>query len=203
MAKHFIIYEASGKIIRYGSCPDDAFDMQRQDDELIAEGMADGATQYMDVASSTLVEFPPKPSTYHEWNWTTKAWELPSTALDSAKSYQIAFLSNACSQAIIAGVISNALGTPHTYPTKPLDQTNMSASVLDSLLPNLPTNWATPFWCIDSGGNWAYQMHSAAQIQQAGADVKAHIVTQLTKNVTLQAQVSLCTSIEQVQQVVW
>ncbi len=110
--------------------------------------------------------------------------------LAAAQSAQSIALSAACQTAIYAGFISSALGAVHTYPAKDIDQQNLSASVLNSLYPNLPTGWPTPFWCADSNGNWAYLPHTAAQIQQAGSDGKSAILANLTKNATLQAQIA-------------
>lgn len=110
--------------------------------------------------------------------------------LKAAKSKEIV---DCCDAACVMGVVSNALGTPHLYPTKVLDQQNLSASVLDSLLTH-PAGWTTPHMCMDtSSGVWAYRQHTIAQIQQAGSDVKAGILTHLIKNATLQAQIDSTT----------
>ena len=45
--KRFVIYNNEGKILRTGSCPDDMFDIQRGDNELIVEGTANDATQHV------------------------------------------------------------------------------------------------------------------------------------------------------------
>jgi hypothetical protein len=77
----------------------------------------------------------------------------------------------------------------YTYPSKLLDQQNLAASVLASVMPNLPTGWTTPFWCMDSKGVWTMQPHTAAQIQQVGMDGKAAILAAQAKLSTLSAQV--------------
>tara|TARA_Y100000592_G_C5460306_1_gene313652 strand:+ start:1367 stop:1756 length:390 start_codon:yes stop_codon:yes gene_type:complete len=43
--KNFVIYNSEGTILRTGSCPDEVFDLQRKDNELIMEGVANDATQ--------------------------------------------------------------------------------------------------------------------------------------------------------------
>jgi hypothetical protein len=128
---------------------------------------------------------------------------LGASSLDAAKASKAASLSATCQYVIYAGCASSALGAPHTYPTLDRDQNNLSASVLASLMPGLPSTWTTPHWCMDSLGSWAYVPHTAAQIQQAGQDVKQHIVTQLTKNATLQAQVAAATTIAELDLIVW
>lgn len=85
-------------------------------------------------------------------------------------------LSNRCGQEIVGGFLSAALGEPHRYPSNITDQINLMGSVTDSLVPGLPEEWRTPFWCCDSSGTWNWKMHTADQIQQAGRDGKAHVV---------------------------
>ncbi|HDR9065468.1 hypothetical protein JQC70_22390 [Burkholderia contaminans] len=123
--------------------------------------------------------------------------------LAAAQEAQIAALNAACAGAIAAGFISSALGAAHTYPAQITDQQNLSASVLASLMPNLPSGWTTPFWCADSSGAWSYAMHSAAEIQQVGQDGKAAILAAISKKAALAAQVNAATSVADVQAVVW
>lgn len=123
--------------------------------------------------------------------------------LERAVAAQLALLSAACSAQIMAGFQSSALGLPHTYPAKPLDQQNLTASVLASLMPGLLAGWTTPFWCADAAGVWAYTPHSAVQIQQVGQDGKAAVLAALTRNQTLAQQVAAATTVQAVQAVVW
>jgi hypothetical protein len=130
----------------------------------------------------------------------------PPTAaqiLATAQAAQIDLLNAACQAQIVAGFNSSALGASHTYPAQMTDQQNLSASVLASLLPNLPAGWTTPFWCADGGGSWSYANHTAAQIQQVGQDGKAAILACLTKKAQLAAQVEAATTVAAVQAVVW
>lgn len=128
--------------------------------------------------------------------WTAAAPLLPvppaplaPPTLDEIKANRIAALSADCAAHIYAGFVSSALGAPHTYPANDKDQANLSASVLASMLPGLPANWATKFWCKDAAGVWEFRPHAPAQIQRAGLDGKAAIETALQKNATLAAQV--------------
>jgi hypothetical protein len=43
MNKNFVIYNSTGNILRTGSCPDEAFDLQAGADEFILEGVANCA----------------------------------------------------------------------------------------------------------------------------------------------------------------
>lgn len=99
-------------------------------------------------------------------------------------------LNMAAQSQIYEGYTSDALGTPHHYPAKDKDQTNMVASVTDSYNPTNTAEWVTPFWCEDANGVWAYRVHTAAQIQKAGSDGKLAILAALSKNAGLQALVA-------------
>ena len=202
---NFVIYAATGQILRTGSCPDDHVSIQAQTGEFVMVGVVNNSAQYVDATATppALISYPTQQDRYHTWDWPTKSWILPSTALVQAQSDQAAILNAACQNAIYAGAQSSALGSPHTYPAKNLDQSNLIASVTASLYPGLPSTWTTPFWCMDANGVWAYVMHTAAQIQQVGADAKAVIVANLNKNAALQANVRAAVDIPSVQAVVW
>ncbi|MBB2685135.1 UNVERIFIED_ORG: hypothetical protein GGD47_002723 [Rhizobium etli] len=132
-------------------------------------------------------------------------WRLKNASDDLAalKAVQIALLTAACAEAIVSGYASSALGSQHQYPSKVTDQINMMGSVTDSLLPGQPVNWSTPFWCADEAGAWAFRAHTAEQIQTAGADGKAHILTCQTKLGQLSAQVLAAASAEAVAAIGW
>jgi hypothetical protein len=70
-------------------------------------------------------------------------------------------------------------------------------------MPGLASTWTTPFWCEDSNGNWAYVVHTAAQIQQVGQDGKNAILTAMQQLQTLNAQVSAATTVAAVQAITW
>jgi len=125
------------------------------------------------------------------------------TTLPEAQEAQGIKLNSACQAAIVAGFISSALGSKHTYPAQTTDQQNLSASVLASLLPGLPAGWTTPFWCADANGNWTYAEHTAAQIQQVGQDGKAAIIAAIQKKAGLLAQVNAATTVGAVQAINW
>ena len=123
--------------------------------------------------------------------------------LADAQTAKISELTNACQTAIVGGYSSSALGSAHTYPSKPTDQANMTASVLSSLLPGVSSTWETMFWCADSSGNWAYVSHTASQIQQAGSDGKTFIQSQQAKLEGLKQQVAAATTVAAVQAITW
>lgn len=124
-------------------------------------------------------------------------------ALPNAKELQTVLISQACQAAIVTGFTSSALGTEHTYPAKPIDQQNLSASVLASLMPGVAADYRTPFWCADSTGEWAYEPHTAAQIQQVGTDGKEAILVCLTKNQELAAKIEAASTVDNVLSITW
>jgi len=118
----------------------------------------------------------------------TTETELPTLA--QCRHRKAAALRAACQQEIRSGYGSAALGAPFTYPAGEIDQRNMIAAVVASLLPGLPAQWTTPFWCADEGGVWAMRDHTAAQIQRAGADGKSVVVAAQRKLARLLEQVA-------------
>lgn len=123
--------------------------------------------------------------------------------LQAHKDAKIAALSAACRAAIIAGFESDALGEPHLYPSKETDQLNLAGSVTDSLLPELPADWTTPFWCADEAGEWAMRPHTAQQIQRVGREAKAKILALMQHNAALAEQVQLAPDKQSVDEIIW
>ena len=131
-----------------------------------------------------------------------QAW--PSVLLYQAQQAQYAALTNAASTAITNGFTSSALGSAHTYPSGETDQLNLTASVVASMLPGVPTTFTTLFYCASgSPAVWAFTPHTAAQIQQVGTDAKTWIQTQQATHATLAAQVAAATTVNAVQAIVW
>lgn len=200
---HLFICDADGQILRTVTCPDSMDSVQEQPGET-ARAVAPGVTLETHYwAGTAFAEYGASPGEFYAWDWTAHAWTLPASALDAAKAKQSDILNAACRAAIYEGFDSDALGTVHHYPAKEQDQSNLVASVTASFYPSLPVDWVTPFWCSNADGVWNYALHSAAQIQHAGADGKAAILAQLIHNEGLQQQVKDAVSIAEVQAVVW
>lgn len=123
--------------------------------------------------------------------------------LPGAKITKIDEISRSCRAHILSGFESDALETTHHYPNNETDQTNLQASILDSLLPGKATDWSTPFWCMDESGVWGFKPHTAAQIQMVGRAAKAHVVNCLTKNSILSAQIESATSLSEIDALNW
>lgn len=101
---------------------------------------------------------------------------VAATPIDAVRRAKIIELSARCESEITSGFISEALGAAHTYPSGVKDQINLMGSVTDSLIPDRPADWKTPFWVCDERGQWSFKPHSDSQIQQAGRDGKEHVV---------------------------
>lgn len=134
------------------------------------------------------------------------AWIFTApTAIDisAVKEARIEALRLACEAAITGGFKSSALGEIHTYPSDIKAQINLMGSVTDSLMPDLPADWSTPFWVCDAAGNWKWEAHNASQIQQAGRDGKAAVVAAQTKLGELTAAVEAARTKKAVDAIVW
>jgi hypothetical protein len=63
--------------------------------------------------------------------------------------------------------------------------------------------WTTEFWCEDAAGKWAWTEHTAEQIIQVGRDLKTQVLALQAKCATLTAKIAACTTIADVNAVVW
>lgn len=123
--------------------------------------------------------------------------------LFAAREERIRALRSDCSSAILGGYVSNALGTPHIYPTTERDQANLNASVTAAIIEGSSPDWSTPFWCADETDAWAFVPHSGPQIIQVGRDVKNHIVACQDKLAHLTSAVSAAMTPDAVAAITW
>jgi hypothetical protein len=157
--------------------------------------------QRLDLAAAlTAIAAQALPAAASNLAFTTED-QLPT--LWQAQNRKAAGLAAACGAEIAAGYSSSALGAPHLYPMKPTDQANMDAGVIHSLFPGLPADWTTPHMCQDANGVWARRAHTAAEIQQAGADGKAFVIARLQKLDGLVAQAFSAASVAEIAAITW
>lgn len=125
------------------------------------------------------------------WYYSDGIFDQPviTVPIANRKRDKLSALSAECQAEIYAGFTSTALGAEYIYPAADIDQQNLTASVLDSVLPNTDANWTTYFLCADSNGVWQMREHSAAQIQQVGRDGKSAILAARVRYQALAAQV--------------
>ena len=161
-------------------------------------------SNYISISAAQLATVEANPGAWCVIGSALSNYSAPAAEqLAAAQKSQIKMISAGCATTIVSGFTSSALGAAYTYPSKPTDQANLNANVVSSILPGLPTTWATEQLCADSNGVWAYRLHTAAQIQQAGVDGKAAILACLLKNDNLRSQIMACTTEAEVAAITW
>lgn len=109
-------------------------------------------------------------------------------SLADAKVAKQTELSRACQATIIGGFTSNALGSPRTYPSDTINQSNILLAAQVSIAEG--ADWSTPLWCQDSRGIWAQVDHSSAQAQTVARDLHAWIRSNLQRNQLLRVKLA-------------
>jgi hypothetical protein len=99
------------------------------------------------------------------------------------------------------GVIYRAASAGLTGQVKPVFPTALGQLVLDNLV--YWDVWATPFWCADSAGNWAWRYHTSWEMMRVGMDGKRQVLSKMLRNQQLAAMVSNCTTVAQVKAITW
>jgi hypothetical protein len=114
----------------------------------------------------------------------------------------------AASSSVAAGAIRVAAGVPYLCVVG--GTTGQAAPAWPTAIDTLVNDgdaqwqlWTTEFWCEDAAGNWAWTEHTAAQIIQVGRDLKAQVLALQAKCATLTAKIAACTTIADVNAVVW
>lgn len=83
--KHFVVYFESGRVVRFGTCQDETFELQASNPgELVAKGEFNGS-QY--VANGVLVDMPARPSVDYVFDYDTKDWVFDTVGA-TAKAYE-------------------------------------------------------------------------------------------------------------------
>lgn len=129
------------------------------------------------------------------------AIDPPPLSLDNCKATKNSSLSVECTLAISHGISSAVLGTAHTYPTKPQDQANLAALVLNAQV--VGSTYAAKFWCADSAGAWARRMHTAEQLIALGQEVTAHVQAQQDHYEALLWQVAAASTNTEIETLTW
>lgn len=125
-----------------------------------------------------------------------------AVSLDDLKLSRRESVAAACAAAIQGGVVCNALGSYHTYPTTMTDQHNLDGTVLAASIDG-DDGGPYKFWCADSSGAWARRDHSAAQIIAVGKAVRAHVVAQQDRYEAKLGEIDAATTAEEIATIVW
>jgi len=112
-------------------------------------------------------------------------------------------IETACSNEILAGFESSALGDVHVYPSDTYDQINLSGTILRSALPSAAPEDMYPFKCMDDAGVWDFRFHTAEQIQQVGDDAYDFILAARYKNSVLQIAIEASETQEELDLIEW
>lgn len=74
--KNFIVYIDNGKIVRFGSCQDETFDLQAKENEYVIEGITNG-NQY--IENGELVDITNSPGDNYIFDYQSKSWVYDTT----------------------------------------------------------------------------------------------------------------------------
>lgn len=105
--------------------------------------------------------------------------------IDKRRAALIADIQAKCAKLIEGGIMSSALGAPHLYPSKFVDQFNLKVNRDNAVESGQPTL----HMCADQAGIWAFRMHTPEQIVQVGNDFTAAIFAIRLANAAKQAEV--------------
>jgi len=122
--------------------------------------------------------------------------KITPKTLAEVQASQIDTITKSCASAIVGGFSSSALGTAHTYPSQPNDQSNLIGCVASGLA-------NVGFWCADSAGVWAIRSHTAAQIKKVLADGGKIRMGCSTKLDTKVKDINAATTVSAVKLIVW
>lgn len=119
-----------------------------------------------------------------------------SELLAAARSIKVNEINEICEKTIISNFTSLALGTNHSYQSDRDDQTNLMGLVIDNKDDLLKcTNLA------DTTTEWV--IHTAAELRKVFEDGKRHKKDNLIKAQSLKNFVTMATTVEAIEQVIW
>lgn len=187
--KQFIIYDAQGKILCTGTCPDDHMEQQAKAGESVIEGKADDALEYID--EGRVATKPSKPSINHIFDYTTKQWIDPRT-LQDLKAAQWSVIKAARQASEYAGF----LWGNSTFDSDSISQSRIQGAVqLAGMDAAFTIDWTL--------ANNTVRTLSGADMTAVGVALGQHVAAQHAKARALRAQIEAATTAAQVAAVVW
>lgn len=131
--------------------------------------------------------------------------ELDAKILDMQKELKILELSDSCSNAILEGFTSDALGSEYWYDAEEVDQINLLGAVSATApIPGMPDGFSIYYACrnVDTSEK-TYMEHSHLQLRKVLTDGSMFKLGMLQQFHIKRVAVQNCTSAEQVEAVSW
>lgn len=198
ISSSFVIYDSATGEIR------GIFTATHHDgDTVITDNTPEGCTALIVDGSSPVL------NSQNGWSVVDGALvQVPPTdaaLLAAAQTAQISVIETVYQAQIDNGFTSSALGESYLYPGTAVDQQNLTAVVTASMIPTLPPDWTTLFWCAAAANPsaWNYLPHTASQIHQVGLDALAYIMAAKMRRAQRNGQIQAATTIADVQAVIW
>ncbi len=120
-----------------------------------------------------------------------------NSPLEQARSQALAVLNDACRADVVAGVVSNALGSEHLYGSDEKDQANL----LSSILVELPV---IPYTCTEvATGLKEMRTHTLAQFKVLLQDAALRRIGLQQKYEALRVMLEQAETLEQIESVRW
>lgn len=125
--------------------------------------------------------------------------------LQEAKVLQKEFIDNACTDGIVGGVLSNALGTPRIYDASVIDQLNIIAAIATiSPSQHEPMGGTILYACRDPfNGKKVYLSHTYSQLRTVLSDGALIKLTQLIRATTKKTMIDVANSVSRVKKITW
>lgn len=208
MIKKYVVYDKSSGEILFNTVTDEGSIIIAAGENEYVEGSADDTYQYVrekeikDLTDKELSNKKNKPNSFSKWDWSTLSWKITAD-IEEARSKRSNEVRISTARAIQSGFQSSALGDLYAYPTDDKTQFNLSASVIASLLPHIPDDWTTNFWCKDVNGLWQFLPHTASQIQQVGIEMKSFVVAQQQKYAELLSEIYEAKTSAEIDAIIW
>lgn len=141
--KNYVVYTETGRIVSVGVCSDGELGLQAQGN-FVMEGEANHLNDYVDAG--VILPLPPKPTEFHQFNYTTKQWTDPRTLADL----------KAARRAYVNTARLTANQTYFTHEGKQIAADPLSRGDIDAIngevnnTGGFPAGWPGAWKCLDN-----------------------------------------------------
>lgn len=187
----YCIYDNTGRILKFGVAHEDMLPLLEQEGTVmdIGEAYCDDSRQY--VENGQLVDMPPRPGPTYDFDYALKQWVDPRT-LEQRKAAQWEAIKQARANAEYGGFVWD--GSPFDSDAAS-QQKIIGASQWASINPNIEIDWTL--------ADNTVRTLTAAQMQQVGQALGAHVDGVYAKARTLRQQIEAATTPAEVEAVQW